>query len=65
MADIIKNATHEFKWRYNQTDWQLTDISIEIYDGRPYSDVDSDTAYWFHTVKKILINNTFTITRLV
>lgn len=47
-----KNASHEFKWRFDENDWQFTDMSIEIYDGRPYSDVDSDTTYWLHTMKR-------------
>jgi hypothetical protein len=33
-------------------DWHLTDLSIEIYDGRPYSDLDKSPAYWFDTVKR-------------
>ena len=47
-----KNATHEFKWHFKEDEWQLAEITIEIYDGRPYSDVDADTAYWLHTVKR-------------
>ena len=47
-----KNATHEFKWHFNEDEWELAEVTIEIYDGRPYSDVDSDTAYWLQTVKR-------------
>jgi hypothetical protein len=47
-----KNAIHEFKWRFKEDEWELAEITIEIYDGRPYSDVDADTTYWLHTVKK-------------
>ena len=47
-----KNATHEFKWHFTEDDWALAEVTIEIYDGRPYSDVDADTAYWLQTVKK-------------
>jgi hypothetical protein len=46
-----KNATHEFKWHFKEDEWELAEVSIEIYDGRPYSDVDADTAYWLQTVK--------------
>lgn len=49
-----KNATHEFKWHFKENDWQLAETTIEIYDGRPYSDVDTDTAYWLQTVKDSL-----------
>ncbi len=47
-----KNAGHAFKWRFKENDWQLADLSIEIYDGRPYSDVDTDMSYWLNTVKR-------------
>lgn len=46
-----KNATHEFKWHLKENSWHTADISIELYDGRPYSDVDSNFAYWRDTVK--------------
>ena len=46
-----KNAGHAFKWRFREDNWSFTEASIEIYDGRPYSDVDSDTAYWFGNMK--------------
>ena len=47
-----KNATHEFKWHFKEDDWGLAEITIEIYDGRPYSDVDTDTTYWLQSVKR-------------
>ena len=47
-----KNASYEFKWRFKEDNWELTEISAEIYDGRPYSDVDTDTDYWLNTVKR-------------
>lgn len=47
-----KNATHEFKWHFKEDDWHLADITIEIYDGRPYSDVDVNLQYWLDTVKR-------------
>jgi hypothetical protein len=47
-----KNAAHTFKWHFKESDWSLTDLSIEIYDGRPYSDVDNNLNYWLHTMKR-------------
>jgi hypothetical protein len=47
-----KNSSHSFIWRFKEIDWQLADLSIEIYDGRPYSDVDTDINYWLNTVKR-------------
>lgn len=47
-----KNAAHEFKWHFEEDDWHLADITIEIYDGRPYSDVDMNLQYWLDTVKR-------------
>lgn len=47
-----KNATHNFKWHFKESDWSLTDLSIEIYDGRPYSDVDNDLNYWLNNMKR-------------
>ena len=46
-----KNASHEFKWHFMESDWQLADLSAEIYDGRPYSDLDINLNYWLHTIK--------------
>jgi hypothetical protein len=47
-----KNSSHEFKWHFREDDWNLTDLSIEIYDGRPYSDPDLNIDYWVDTVKR-------------
>ncbi len=47
-----KNAAHEFKWHFREDDWQLADVTAEIYDGRPYSDLDLHTTYWLDTVKR-------------
>ncbi len=49
-----QNASHEFKWHFKEDEWELADATIEIYDGRPYSDVDADTTYWLHTVKRLV-----------
>ena len=47
-----KNATHTFKWHFKEDDWGLADFSIEIYDGRPYNDVDLSLTYWLETVER-------------
>lgn len=54
-----KNATHAFKWHFVETDWDLTDMAIELCDGRPYSDVDKDTSYWINTVKRFCPWNSY------
>jgi hypothetical protein len=48
------NATqsHNFKWHFDEDDWQFTDLSVEIYDGRPYTDIDRNLNYWLDTVKR-------------
>jgi len=51
-AGYNKNASHSFAWHFKEDDWHLTDLSIEIYDGRPYSDLDKSPDYWFDTVKR-------------
>ena len=47
-----RNASHQFKWHFKEDDWDLTDFSVEIYDGRPCSDLDIETDYWLNTVKR-------------
>lgn len=47
-----KNATYEFGWHFKEDDWQLADMTIEIYDGKPYTDVDRDLSYWLNTVQR-------------
>ena len=47
-----KNASHSFKWHFNETDWSLVDITAEIYDGKPFTDVDADPDYWLNTMKR-------------
>ena len=42
------NSTHWFLWRHIPSQWNLQNYSIEVCDGRPYSAVDLDTAYWFN-----------------
>lgn len=40
------NASHWFLWHFVPDQWSLADVAIEVCDGCPYTDVDSDTAYW-------------------
>ena len=47
-----RNGSHNFKWHFKEDDWHLTDMSAELLDGRPYSDVDISNAYWVDTVKR-------------
>jgi len=51
-AGYNKNSTHSFQWHFKEDDWHLTDFSIEIYDGRPYNDLDLGLDYWIDTVKR-------------
>lgn len=47
-----KNASHEFAWHFKEDDWQLAELTAEIYDGQPHSDVDVNINYWVDTVKR-------------
>lgn len=47
-----KNSTHYFSWHLKENDWDLVDLSIEITDGRPHSDVDRNNGYWMNTLKR-------------
>jgi hypothetical protein len=47
-----KNASHSFGWHFKEDNWSLTDMSIEIYDGRAYSDLDLNPNYWFNQMKR-------------
>jgi hypothetical protein len=51
-AGYNKNGGHSFQWHFKEDDWHLTDFSIEIYDGRPHSDLDLNMNYWIDTVKR-------------
>jgi Secretion system C-terminal sorting domain len=46
-----KNASHNFLWHYVENQWDLQPISIEVCDGKPYTDIDLDTTYWLGTLK--------------
>jgi hypothetical protein len=47
-----KNASHSFKWHFKENDWNLADVTIEIYDGKPYTDIDQNFQYWMDNVKR-------------
>lgn len=47
-----KNGSHYFSWHFDENDWRLVNVSVEIYDGKAYTDLDQHTAYWFNTVKR-------------
>lgn len=40
------NNTHWFSWHFVPDQWELVDLATEVCDGCPYTNVDSDTAYW-------------------
>lgn len=49
-AGVNHNAGHWFRWHFVPGQWGMPESSIELCDGRPFSDVDADTAYWLHQV---------------
>jgi hypothetical protein len=44
-----RNATHWFLWHFIPTQWDLVDAAVEICDGCPYTDIDSNPYYWIET----------------
>ncbi len=44
------NATHWFLWHFIPNQWNLVELAAEVCDGCPYTDLDSDTAYWVETI---------------
>ncbi len=44
------NASHWFLWHFIPNQWSLVEMTIELCDGCPYSDVDADTATWVGTI---------------
>jgi len=50
-AGVNHNGSHNFLWHFIPGEWGLADLSAELCDGRPYTDVDLDTNYWIHTVQ--------------
>jgi hypothetical protein len=51
-AGYNRNQAHVFKWHLDPEGWSLAELSIELCDGRPYSDVDLEFDYWLNTVKR-------------
>lgn len=47
-----KNGSHTFSWHFDENDWFFANLSVEIYDGSAYTDLDQNKAYWFNTVKR-------------
>jgi hypothetical protein len=47
-----RNASHEFNWHFDENSWTFADMTIELIDGRPYSDVHKNSSYWLGTVKQ-------------
>lgn len=47
-----KNANYEFPWHIVENGWVLTELSIELCDGCPYTDISQNLDYWVNTVKR-------------
>lgn len=45
-----RNASHWFPWHFIPNEWDLVEFAIELCDGCPFSDVESDTAYWINVI---------------
>ena len=43
-----RNGPYFFSWHLSS--WLLAELSMEVCDGRPYIDVEQDTAYWINSV---------------
>jgi hypothetical protein len=44
------NSAYWFSWHIQPNEWVLAENSIELCDGRPFSDVEQDTTYWIENV---------------
>jgi len=44
------NGRHWFRWHFEENTWELADATAELFDGRPYTDVDLHVRYWVDTV---------------
>ncbi len=53
------NADHWFRWHFEENTWELTDVSAELFDGRPHTDVDLHTRYWIDTVGRLACWNSY------
>lgn len=51
-AGYNKNGGHWFTWHFDENDWQLVNLSVEIYDGSPHTDLDKNQGYWFRNLKR-------------
>jgi hypothetical protein len=51
-AGYNRNADHVFNWHMEENTWTFAEVTIELIDGRPYSDVELYSAYWLGTVKR-------------
>jgi hypothetical protein len=49
-ASVNKNVHYNFLWHFKVNEWSLREMSMEVCDGRPYSDIDVDTGYWLNTI---------------
>ncbi|MBO9561359.1 MAG: hypothetical protein J7621_01245 [Niastella sp.] len=47
-----KNGSHSFSWHFDEKDWFFASLSVEIYDGRAYTDLDLNKSYWQNTMKR-------------
>jgi hypothetical protein len=45
-----RNADHWFAWHFLPNQWELAEMTLELCDGCPYTDLDLATAYWVDTV---------------
>jgi hypothetical protein len=47
-----KNGSYSFSWHFDETDWRFANLSVELYDGKAYSDLDLNNSYWLKTVTR-------------
>lgn len=47
-----RNGSYAFSWHLDENDWQLVNLSVEIYDGIPFTDVEKNQLYWLNDVKR-------------
>ena len=53
------NAAHQFKWHFKEDAWQFAELSMELCDGRAYSDVDLNIDHWIKDVKRFCPWNSY------
>ena len=64
-AGYNKNASHSFIWHFKKDEWDLVDVTAEIYDGKPFTDVDSNLTYWLETMTRYGAWGSYIKTKLV